>query len=305
MRIKISAMILTILLMVLNIDAAHARRIRLPVVIPTGYVEKVVDLPDVPELKYKDGVYVDLGYYHYFIGGGKWVGYIGSSTRYIEFKEGALEALVAAGYLDEIPPEPKGINVFKYVPFILVVGLYFAVTRYLRGRPSAKAAQFALAEKEMTEKTDEIIPVGLQSRIDALAKQRAEALGLHGAQNANNEKPASMPQPEPAFGAYSGGMTTQEAMNAHGASLNSAAINRPMPNAHAMEQPVLNTHAMEQPMPSSMGMMHGNPAAMMYGNMASQMKGSHADLMNGASAEMASCQDPLPGATPAFGKRRI
>ncbi len=66
---------------------------------------KVVDLPDVPQLKRKDGKYLDLGYKFTTVGG-SWVGYIGSDKRYIKLNEQALQAMLTVARLKKLPPIP-------------------------------------------------------------------------------------------------------------------------------------------------------------------------------------------------------
>ncbi len=93
----------------LGTDAEAKRKgfvIPLPGLSRGDTVERVVDLPDVPALQRADGSYIDLGYLHKRNGGGKWVGYIGSSTRYLSFSPEQLETLLSAGGMNALPPVP-------------------------------------------------------------------------------------------------------------------------------------------------------------------------------------------------------
>ncbi len=72
---------------------------------------KVADLP--AELKRPDGVKVDLGYMVSGCFSGRWIGYVGSSSQYLDlFKPASpgnlssLAVMVAAGWLPAMPEEP-------------------------------------------------------------------------------------------------------------------------------------------------------------------------------------------------------
>jgi hypothetical protein len=79
---------------------------------------RVMDLPDIPALKRKDGKYIDLGY-KFDIGSsskGEWVGYIGSETRYLPFEKGMLDVVLALSGLKVLPPIPTATRGEKTVP---------------------------------------------------------------------------------------------------------------------------------------------------------------------------------------------
>ncbi|MEO9873870.1 MAG: hypothetical protein ABJM26_07185 [Anderseniella sp.] len=67
---------------------------------------KVVDLPDVPQLKRTDGKYLDLGYKFTTVGG-SWVGHIGSNKNYVKLNEQALQAMLTVARLKKLPPIPN------------------------------------------------------------------------------------------------------------------------------------------------------------------------------------------------------
>ncbi|HFC05244.1 MAG TPA: hypothetical protein ENJ55_06030 [Rhizobiales bacterium] len=79
---------------------------------------RVMDLPDIPALKRKDGKYIDLGY-KFDVGSmskGEWVGYIGSDTSYLPLKEGMLDMMLALSGLKKLPPIPTATRGEKNVP---------------------------------------------------------------------------------------------------------------------------------------------------------------------------------------------
>ena len=102
-------LLLVVLGSVMFAETASARRIRLPFALP-GSSESVVlvkDLPDIAALKRKDGRYVDLGYKFNRFSGGSWVGYVGSSSRYLKLNKNQLRILMAIGGVKKLPPVPK------------------------------------------------------------------------------------------------------------------------------------------------------------------------------------------------------
>jgi len=60
----------------------------------------------VPQLKRKDGKYLDLGYKFTTVGG-SWVGYIGSNKSYVKLNEQALQAMLTVARLKKLPPIPN------------------------------------------------------------------------------------------------------------------------------------------------------------------------------------------------------
>ena len=66
----------------------------------------VKDLPNIPELRRPDGTYVDLGYHFKPFSKGEWVGYVGSSSSFLNFTETELQLLLKLGRLDKLPPVP-------------------------------------------------------------------------------------------------------------------------------------------------------------------------------------------------------
>ena len=179
MRIKVFAVLISTVLMFFNIEVAHAKKGFIPVSVPTGYVEKVVDLPDEPPFKYKEGVYVDIGYLHNFIGKDKWVGYIGSATSYVELKEGALEFLVLSGYLEKKPSPPKSTPFINMAIYALWIGSLVLVGKVLlrqhkTGQPAPSSdTMHALNEEQTASPHGSTFDKNLQARFKALALENA------------------------------------------------------------------------------------------------------------------------------------
>ena len=99
-----------LMVLVASSDADARRRARIPFIVGGGgggSIVKVIDLPDIPALKRKDGKYIDLGYHHFSSGGGEWVGYVGSSRRYLRLTPHTLKGLMLVGGIDKLPPPPK------------------------------------------------------------------------------------------------------------------------------------------------------------------------------------------------------
>ena len=105
MRITIPKLLLIAALCCLGSQEAAARRLHF-FSIPTG--ETVVlakELPDISALKRDDGSYVDLGY-HFTTLGGEWVGYVGSSSKYLKLNDDQLNALLKVGGMSSVPKIP-------------------------------------------------------------------------------------------------------------------------------------------------------------------------------------------------------
>ncbi len=129
---------------------AEARRGRIPIYIPgTGssdQIVKVLDLPDIPALRHPDGRYVDLGYMHKARGGGAWIGYIGSSQKYVPLTEMQLQALLRIGGLDKLPPVPERPWASGSIVWLIVIGaviLLGLLGKLMRAGGSARHAPSA------------------------------------------------------------------------------------------------------------------------------------------------------------------
>ncbi|MDH3743262.1 MAG: hypothetical protein OER56_16855 [Hyphomicrobiales bacterium] len=87
-------------------------------------VVKVIELPDTEELKFEDGVYIDIGYLHHSSSTGEWVGYLGSGTQYLSLSEDRLKQLMQAGNVAKLPPPPSyNVGLLdKYGVYLLILG---------------------------------------------------------------------------------------------------------------------------------------------------------------------------------------
>ncbi len=110
-RKMIPGLLLLAAAMVVLPTSLEARRgFRIPIIVPGGGggvegIEKVLELPDIPELRRLDGTYIDLGYLHQR-DGGAWIGYIGSSTTYLTLSDQQLRRLMQVAGVRELPPVP-------------------------------------------------------------------------------------------------------------------------------------------------------------------------------------------------------
>jgi hypothetical protein len=84
---------------------AEARRGGLPIPCMSSKLVKVMDLQDLTDAR---GTRVDLGYMYTGCFSGEWIGYIGSSSQYLTFKDGTLPEMMAAhGGGKPVPDEPS------------------------------------------------------------------------------------------------------------------------------------------------------------------------------------------------------
>lgn len=108
---RFTLLLLAMSVMIASVAEAEARRRgRLPIFLGGGSGEdivKVLDLPDIPALRRNDGRYIDLGYLHQSRGRGKWIGYIGSSSRYMPLNDQALRYVMRVSGLKKLPPVPE------------------------------------------------------------------------------------------------------------------------------------------------------------------------------------------------------
>jgi hypothetical protein len=93
----------------LGATEASARKFRFFHVGGGGHSEeivKVLDLPDIPQLRRTDGRHIDLGY-KFTSGGGEWVGYVGDDGKYLALSEDAVQMLLVVAGVDRLPPVPE------------------------------------------------------------------------------------------------------------------------------------------------------------------------------------------------------
>ena len=110
----------------------------------SGTIVKVLDLPDIEVLRREDGTYVDLGYLFHRGSGGQWIGYVGSSTSYLEMSETQIEALLLVAGVDKLPPVPErpaaGLWWVAILGLALLVGAAKLITKFARTAGHGAAA---------------------------------------------------------------------------------------------------------------------------------------------------------------------
>ncbi len=151
-------------LAVLAVGATEAAARRGFIPIPTfglggEAIVKVLDLPDIPQLRRADGRHMDLGY-KFSGSSGEWVGYIGSDSQYLALPTGAAENLAKLAGLDDLPPVPDKpfVGSWGFVDWVYVVlaiggASFWALKKFLarepRVEPAAKAT-VAASDAAMT-----------------------------------------------------------------------------------------------------------------------------------------------------------
>ena len=101
--------ILVVGVLMLGATEASAKKFRFFHVGGGGHSEeivKVLDLPDIPQLRRTDGRHIDLGY-KFTSGGGEWVGYVGDDGKYLALSEDAVQMLLVVAGVDRLPPVPE------------------------------------------------------------------------------------------------------------------------------------------------------------------------------------------------------
>ena len=101
--------ILVVGVLMLGATEASAKKFRFFHVGGGGHSEeivKVLDLPDIPQLRRADGRHIDLGY-KFTSGGGEWVGYVGDDGKYLALSGDAVQMLLAMAGVDRLPPVPE------------------------------------------------------------------------------------------------------------------------------------------------------------------------------------------------------
>jgi len=145
---------------------------------------KVKELPDIPALRRKDGHYVDLGYKFNRYSGGEWVGYIGSSKRYLPLNKTELAVLMAFGGMKKLPPVPKRpglfsggmgsstLLVFGGFLFILfrLVSFIIKAARGMTGLAGGGAKRASMAAD--MDGLDEAAMLRAQMRMEEMARQQ-------------------------------------------------------------------------------------------------------------------------------------
>lgn len=122
------------------LDDAEARRRGIPIPIPGLRGETLVlvkELPRIPALLRKDGIYIDLGYKFNSASGGEWVGHIGSDSEYVSLPEPQLQMLMRVAGMKELPPVPDRPWSFSGIFWLVIIGLAalkFAANKFSGGK---------------------------------------------------------------------------------------------------------------------------------------------------------------------------
>lgn len=154
------AALAVVMLATLTAGDAEARRRGKLLLIPGGggssdTLVKVKDLPDRAPFIAKTGEFIDLGYRFNVAGGGEWIGYIGSSYKYLSLKPGGAEILAAAAGLDKLPPVPKRPAGSGLWMVMLAIGALIIAFKILRailrvtGLAARGAARVAAGPREV------------------------------------------------------------------------------------------------------------------------------------------------------------
>ena len=129
-----------IFMLVMFSNEAAARRVRIPILIPgaSESLVKVLEFPNIPALKRKDGKYIDLGYKFNKYSGGEWIGYIGSSTKFLTLNKAQLTMLLSIAGVDKLPPVPSraassGSSWGFGLGFLAILGFFIMGKRILVG----------------------------------------------------------------------------------------------------------------------------------------------------------------------------
>ncbi|MEO1544845.1 MAG: hypothetical protein AAFR75_12630, partial [Pseudomonadota bacterium] len=142
-----------------------------------GTVQKVIDLPDLRSLEVSDDVYMDLGYRHKDFGGGEWVGYVGTTTRYVPLTFEQLTRMLKLDGRTRPPPPPEPPKADLYFIAVAVGLLVF----FFVGK------QALVSANKKSPKRGKPMPTGAEKRLAALTANQKRA---------KVAKPASTPKPK-------------------------------------------------------------------------------------------------------------
>jgi hypothetical protein len=83
-----------------------AAQAKVPIPCTSEKIVKVADLPRTEAFAMPGGQHVDLGYLYQGCFSGQWIGYVGSSSRYMTWKDGMLPEVAATAGMKTLPAAP-------------------------------------------------------------------------------------------------------------------------------------------------------------------------------------------------------
>jgi hypothetical protein len=146
--------------------------------IPTGEtIVLVKDLPNIPELRRPDGTYVDLGYHFRSFSKGEWVGYIGSSSSFLNFTETELQLLLKFGRLNKLPPVPPRPPTSElatyFLYFLIAAGAFGLFKKFASGGMRKRSEpEYAPVQKRQDDMALEPSPALLAKMMEAASKHQ-------------------------------------------------------------------------------------------------------------------------------------
>lgn len=79
---------------------------KVPIPCTSEKIVKVAALPKTADFALPNGQHIDLGYLYTGCVSGKWIGYVGSSSRYMTWKDDMLPDIAAAAGMKALPDAP-------------------------------------------------------------------------------------------------------------------------------------------------------------------------------------------------------
>ena len=140
-------------LTLMPLEAEARRKVGIPIPIPGlrgETIVKVLDLPKIPELRRKDGRFIDLGYKFNSWSGGDWIGYLGSDREFLPLQPEGLQAIMTVANLRElpdVPDRPWGFAEFLWILIGLVIAGGLVVNFLLKRMPIYEQAPTGWQDK--------------------------------------------------------------------------------------------------------------------------------------------------------------
>jgi hypothetical protein len=184
-KLKFILLIVTFFCLVGSQEAMARRGFRF-FSIPTGEtIVMVKDLPNIPELRRPDGTYIDLGYHFKPFSKGEWVGYVGSSSSFLNFTETELQLLLKLGRLDKLPPVPQRPPTSElatyFLYFLIAAGAFGLFKKFTAGSMQKRSEpEYVPVQKRDDDMSSEPSPALLAKMMEAANKhQQSVANGTY------------------------------------------------------------------------------------------------------------------------------